>query len=75
MDIGKIFKPTVNIEKIDNLELLGITSNGDTYANYKNETINVFGGIPGETVSIYYHKFNAKMKKYNFTLETKLELV
>ena len=39
MDIGKIFKPTVNIEKIDNLELLGITSNGDTYANYKNETI------------------------------------
>ena len=58
MDIGKIFKPTVNIEKIDNLELLGITSNGDTYANYKNETINVFGGIPGETVSIYYHKFN-----------------
>jgi 23S rRNA (uracil1939-C5)-methyltransferase len=63
MDIGKIFKPTVNIEKIDNLELLGITSNGDTYANYKNETINVFGGIPGETVSIYYHKFNKGKKQ------------
>ena len=63
MDIGKIFKPTVNIEKIDNLELLGITSNCDTYANYKNETINVFGGIPGETVSIYYHKFNKGKKQ------------
>ena len=43
--------------------MLGITSNGDTYANYKNETINVFGGIPGETVSIYYHKFNKGKKQ------------
>ena len=55
MNIPKIFKHSVNIEKIDNLELLGITNNGDTYANYKNETINVFGVIPGESVSIYFH--------------------
>ena len=63
MNIPKIFKHSVNIEKLDNLELLGITSNGDTYANYKSETINVFGGIPGETVSIYYHKFNKGKKQ------------
>ena len=55
MNLAKIFKPSINIEKINKIELLGISSNGDTYANYNNETINIFGGIPGEIVSVYYN--------------------
>jgi len=63
MNLEKIFKPSINIEKINKIELLGISSNGDTYANYNNETINIFGGIPGEIVSVYYHKYKRK-KEY-----------
>ncbi len=63
MDLQNLFKSSAKIEQIKKIKLIGLTSNGDTYANYNNQTINVFGGIPGEIVSINYSKYFKKKKE------------
>ena len=63
MDLQNLFKSSAKIEQIKKIKLIGLTSNGDTYVNYNNQTINVFGGIPGEIVSINYSKYFKKKKE------------